>query len=193
MKNFKAYHFSFIPLTFFLTTCHFWNFYPDTDDPGLSRFTSRGYNVASSYINGRTFRNTGFYRPLLHKDSSGNTIDTLVFSWGLYQNDSVRVRSNYENISFLMPVSQLFNKTNLLGFSGQRFLNSVPLTIQDTSLNKITGIATLYFVSVSEVVFSGSNEKFIKLSGLFNGNIGDSVTISKGRFDFEVNENSLNF
>ncbi len=191
MKNFKSFHLSFIPLVF-LTTCHFWNFYPDSDDKGLSRFTSRGYNVASNYINGRPFTNTGPYYPLLHKDSTGSSMDRLVFTWGLHQNDTVRVRSGYNNISFLMPVPQSFNKTNLLALNGQRFLNSVPLTIQDSSMKILTGIGTLYFVSVSEVLFA-SNDKYIKLSGLFDGNIGDSVIITKGRFDFEISEKELNF
>jgi hypothetical protein len=192
MKNFKTFHLLFISV-FLLTKCNFWNFYPDPDDKGLSRFTSRGYNIATSYVNGRSFVNTGSYSPLLYKDSTGSSIDTLRLTWGLYPNDSVRTVSAYRNISFLMPVSQSFNKTNLLAFNGQRFLNSVPLTIQDTSLNTMTGIATLYFVSVSEVVFSDSNDKYIKLSGLFDGNIGDSVIITKGRFDFELSEKTLNF
>lgn len=191
MKNLKAFHFSFIPL-FFLTTCHFSVFYPDTDDRGLSRFTSRGYNVASAYINNRPFRNTGPFAPLLHKDSTGNPVDTLVFTWGLYPNDTVRVTSAYNNISFVMPVPQSFNKTSLLAFNGQRFLNSIPVTIQDTSMKTLSGMGTLYFVSVTEGLFD-SNEKYIKLSGLFDGNIGDSIIITKGRFDFQISEKTLNF
>lgn len=191
MKNFKSFHLAFIPL-FFLTTCNIWNFYPDADDPGLSRFTSRGYNIASSYINGKSFINTGSYNPLLHKDSTGNAVDTLLFNWALFPNDVGYSRSAYNNISFLLPVSQSFNKTNLLAFNGLRFLNSIPLTIQDSSMKIITGTGSLYFVSVSEST-TGSNQKYIILSGLFDGNIGDSVMITKGRFDFEIDENSLNF
>ncbi len=190
MKKFKTLHLSFIPLVF-LTTCHIWNFYPDPDDKGLSRFTSRGYNQASNYINDRPFVNNGFV-PLLHKDSTGNSMDTLLFSWGLFQNDT-GVRSRYNKLSFQMPVPSIFNKNNFIAFNGKRFL-SVPLTIQDTSMKTMTGDATLYFVSVSEEVASSDpNIKFIKLSGLFNGNIGDSVMITKGRFDFEVSESTLNF
>lgn len=190
MKYFKTLHLSFIPL-FFLTTCHFSSFYPDPDDQGLSRFTSRGYNVASSYINAVPFRNEGSYYPLLQKDSTGNSIDTLRFTWALHLNDSGRVIRSFDTISFLLPVSQSFNKTNLLAFSGQRFLNSVPVTLQNSSSKTISGMGTLYFVSVSEGLLS--DQKYIKLSGLFDGNIGDSVLITKGRFDFEINENSLNF
>ncbi|MEO8821253.1 MAG: hypothetical protein ABI374_10455 [Ginsengibacter sp.] len=192
MKYLKTLRFSFIPL-FFLTTCHgTWPFYPDTNNPGLSRFTSRGYNIASSYINGRPYVNNGSYYPLLQKDSSGNAVDTLQFQWDLYSRDSKNMTAGYKNISFLLQVPASFNKTNFIAFNGQRFLNSVPFTIQDTSLNTLSGIGTLYFVSVTEDL-SYSNEKYIKLSGLFDGNIGDSISITKGRFDFEIQENSLNF
>jgi hypothetical protein len=184
MKNFKRFHLSIIPLVF-LTTCHIWNFYPDTDDPGLSRFTSRGYNVSTSYINGSTYMNTGSFDPLLYKDSTGNSVDTLRFSWSLASN-------SFNYISFLLPVPQSFNKTSLLAFNRQRFLNSVPITLRDSSFKTITGLGSLYFVSVTE---SGSDpaQKYIKLSGLFDGNIGDSVNITKGRFDFEIKESTLNF
>jgi hypothetical protein len=68
----------------------------------------------------------------------------------------------------------------------------VPVTLTDTSQNKLSGVATLYFVTVTEVMES-SNQKYIKMSGLFDGNIGDSIFISKGRFDFEIDEGRLNF
>ena len=190
MKHFKILHLSFIPL-FFLTECHVWNFYPDPNDPSLSRFTSRGYNIASSYVNGISYLSNGTYNPLLHKDSTGTSIDTLQFTWPLYNNDPY-IHTVYTNISFLLPVPQSFNKANFLTFNGQRFMNSVPFTIQDTSSKTVSGMGTLYFVTVSEVV-SSANQKFIKLSGLFDGNIGDSVLVTKGRFDFEIDENTLNF
>ena len=190
MKHFKPFHLLFI-MVFLLTKCNSWNFYPDADDPGLSRFTSRGYNVATNYINDRPFKNTG-HDPILFKDSTGNSVDTLRFTWELYANDTPRATFAYNNISFLLPVPASFNKTNLLAFDRQRFLNSVSVTLRDSLFKTITGSGSLYFVSVTE---SGSDpaEKYIKLSGLFNGNIGDSVTITKGRFDFEIKENTLNF
>ena len=191
MNYSKNFHLFFIPLVF-LTTCHVSNFYPDPDDPGLSRFTSRGYNVASTYIDGKPFVNTGSFYPILQKDSTGNTIDTLHFKWDLHPNDTTFENSAYESISFLMPVPSSFNKTNLMAFNGQRFSNSVPVTLKDSSMRNFSGIATLYFVSVSETNYS-STQKYIKLSGLFDGNIGDSIYITKGRFDFEIYEDDLNF
>lgn len=192
MKIFKTLHLSFIPLVL-LTTCNsYWSFYPDQDDRGLSRFTSRGYNVASNYINGNSFSIMGGNNIFLQKDSSGNAIDTLKLSWGLYPNDYGPKVYSYKNISFNLPVSSSFDKNNLLALKGTKFLNSVPVTLLDSSLNILSGTGTLYFVAVSEQVFA-SDQKNIKLSGLFDGNIGDSVRITKGRFDFSIDEKDLNF
>lgn len=177
---------------FFLSTCEYSNFYPDPGNPGLSRFTSRGYNVATSYINERPYANTGISYTLLYKDSSGNPVDTLKFAWEVYPNDSLRLSPAFDSIAFLIPVPQFFNKMNLLAFNGQRFLNSVPVTLQTSSSKILSGKGTLYFVAVSEDL-SYPPQKYIRLSGLFDGNIGDSVFITKGRFDFQVDERSLNF
>lgn len=177
------------------TECHRNSFFPDPDDPGLSRFTSRGSYIATAYINDAPFVNVGSYYPLLQKDSSAGSIDTLKFAWSLYPSDLGNHKSIYQNISFLLPISSSFNKNDLLSLNGQRLLNSVGVVvqeIQDTSLKAISGTANLYFVSVKEDL-SYPPQKYIRLSGLFDGNIGDTVLITKGRFDFEVNENNLNF
>ncbi|MDQ6902886.1 MAG: hypothetical protein M3139_07740 [Bacteroidota bacterium] len=177
---------------FMATECRRNYFFPDPDDNGLSRFTSRGYNVATAYINDKPLVNVASYFPLLQKDSSGNSIDTLKFAWALYPSDLLNHNSIYQNISFQIPVSSTFSKSDLLAFNGQRFLNPTAVVINQGSSNSISGSANLYFVSVTEDISSAS-QKYIKLSGLFDGNIGDSVHITKGRFDFEVNENNLNF
>lgn len=192
MKSLKALRISLFPI-FFLTTCHgIWNFYPDTNDPGLSRFTSRGYNIASCYIKGKAHVNNGSFYPVLQKDSSVNSIDTLQFKWPLFVHDTANIFTAYTDIAFLLTVPKSFDKTNLLEFNGQRFLNSVPVTLTDTSQKKFSGVATLYFVTVTEAL-ERSNRKYIKMSGLFDGHIGDSIVIAKGRFDFEIYEGSLNF
>lgn len=174
---------------FMATQCNRSTFFPDPDDPGLSRFTSRGTNVASAYINNDPYlAYASNYNTLLSKDSTGNSIDTLKFALDL----SPHSGAIYQNISFQIPVSATFNKSDLLAFNGQRFLNPTRVVIKDISLNSISGSANLYFVSVTENL-SFPPQKYIRLSGLFNGNIGDSVNITKGRFDFDVNENNLNF
>ncbi len=135
------------------TECRRDNFFPDPDDPGLSRFTSRGYGIATNYINGKSFINTGGNFPLLQKDSTGSSTDTLTFKWTVFPNDFDRYNGSvYQNISFLLPVSQSFNRNDLLAFSGQRFLNSAVAVqiLQDSLLKTISGSSNLYFVSITE-------------------------------------------
>jgi hypothetical protein len=190
------YYIILIGIPFLMSTeCRRNSFFPDPDDPGLSRFTSRGYNTATAYINGGPLINIGSYYPLLQKDSSGSSIDTLKFAWPLYPSDLLNHGSIYHDISFLLPISSSFSKNDLLAFNGKKISNSISVVIQeiqDTSLKAISGTANLYFVSVIEDL-SFPPQKYIRLSGLFDGNIGDTVLITKGRFDFEVDENSLNF
>jgi hypothetical protein len=135
------------------TQCGRNSFFPDPDDPGLSRFTSRGYNVATAYINDGPFVNVGSYYPLLQKDSSGSSIDTLKFAWSLYPSDLLNHNSIYQGISFLLPISSSFSKNDLLAFNGKKISNSISVVIQeiqDSSLKAISGTANLYFVSVNE-------------------------------------------
>lgn len=179
---------------FIYTECRRNYFFPDPDNSGLSRFTSRGYNIATNYINDMPVKNIGGY-PLLLKDSSASPIDTLKFTWSLYPSNTPQDYSIYKSISFLIPIPLSFNKNDLLAFNQQRFLNLTHVVIQelqDSSLKAIVGAANLYFVSVNEDL-SYPPQKYIRLSGLFDGNIGDTVLITKGRFDFELNESDLNF
>ena len=189
MYHFRSIHLIFLSL-FLLTKCNSIGFFPDPDDQGLSRFTSRGYNVATEYINGLPYSSLGAYYPLLRKDNALSSTDTLRFKWGLNSGNNPNVRSLYDTISFMLPVSQTFNKANLLGYNGQRFVNAIPFILKGTS-GIIAGKATLYFVTVTSE--TSYNEKYVKLSGLFDGNIGDTVLVTKGRFDFEIQESQLNF
>ncbi|MGN6247677.1 MAG: hypothetical protein ACTHNG_04935 [Ginsengibacter sp.] len=190
MKTLRKLRFSFFPL-FFLMTCN-WGLppHPDPDDPGLYVLTSHGSHVASCYINDKPFANTNFY--ILQKDTGANSITTLKLSWQLMVHDSVFENTPYDSISFSLPVPASFNQTDLLKLDGQRFLNSVPVILNDTLQHKLSGIGTLYFVSVKENA-GYNNDKYFVLSGLFDANIGDSIFVSKGRFDFEFNPGSLNF
>lgn len=191
MYHFKSIHLIFLSL-FLLTKCNSIGFYPDPDDQGLSRFTSRGYNVATEYINGLPYSNLGAYYPLLRKDNAVSSTDTLRFTWRLNSDNNPNAGSLYDTISFMLPVSPTFNKENLLGYNGQRFLNTIPFVLKSASSGILAGNATLYFVAVTSET-STYNEKYIKLSGLFDGNIGDTVLVTKGRFDFEIQESQLNF
>lgn len=190
MNYFKNFYIALIPLVFLTTKCQFSNFFPDTDDPGLSRFTARGYNVASVYINEKPFRQLGDEFRMLEKDSSGNPTDTLHFSLRLFPNDGSNVSQEPWYLSFQVPVPPSFNVNNLLAFNDRRFENTIPVSLRNFR-NTSFGTSTLYFVSVTEVT-SPSNEKYVKLSGLFEGKT-DSAEFTKGRFDFQVAEKDLNF
>src|SRR5579862_5558046 len=71
-------------------TCKRQNLYSDIDDPGLSRFTSYGYNTATEYINGSPYINpfsvfSGNNLASVQKIITTTSLDTLSISWRLGQ------------------------------------------------------------------------------------------------------------
>src|SRR5689334_24589813 len=77
------------------------NFFEDPDDPGLSRFTSRGYDVVSAYVNSDPWTNQfstlrGPAHAIIHLDSTAATRDTLYITWqGSFGKDSVLVINDW--------------------------------------------------------------------------------------------------
>ena len=198
MKQFKYLYITTIFL-FFIAGCAKRNFFPDTDDPGLSLLTSHGYNVASNYINGQPYVNPfGFLNgnslPFLEKIVTNNALDTLSLSWPIELNSSSQVNNSmYQRIFLLIPIPKSFTQNDFSSMSGTRLLNTN--TVQIQSYFNYPGIssgnANVYFVKIGADILN--NSKYIKISGLFDGNIGDSILITKGRFDFEINADNLNF
>lgn len=195
----KRYQFLFIILVFF-ASCGKRNFFPDQDDPGLSLLTAHGFNIASNYINGQPYVNPfggilrGNYLPLLQKVASTDILDTLSLSWPIEPNDGTSIpNSKYYFISLLLPVSKSFNKQDFLSFNGQRFASdSARIYLQTNNFNnRLWGKGNLYFVEIKPDDLINPNSYII--SGLFDGNIGDSILVTKGRFDFRIAINSLNF
>lgn len=184
-----------------LAGCAKRNFFPDEDDPGLSLLTSHGYNIVTNYINGKPyinpFRNTfrGNYLPVLQKIVTGSTYDTLSLSWLIQPKDSsTSYNSPYQSISLLIPVPKTFTKSDFLQMSSNRFLNTNKIQIQSyfsPGLNQLSGKANIYFVEITTDSLNYTN--YLSMTGLFDGNIGDSILITKGRFDFEINADRLNF
>jgi hypothetical protein len=181
------------------TSCAKRNFYPDTDDPGLSRFTSYGFNVATEYINSVPYINPfnsvrGNYLPTLTKISTSGVFDTLSLSWQIVMNDATQTfNSDYSGICLLIPVSKTFDQNDFLAWNGQR-VDSNTAAIQTNSFYQpglFSGTANIFFVKIS-VDSSQIPKKYI-LSGLFNGNILNSAIITDGRFDFEFYANDFNF
>ena len=195
----KRYQFLFIILIF-SASCSKRNFFPDQDDPGLSLLTAHGFNIASNYINGQPYINPfggilrGNYLPVLKKVASTNVLDTLSLSWQIEPNDGTSIsNSKYTSIILFFPVSKSFNKQDFLSLNGGRFTSDTArIYLQTNSFNNpLRGIANLYFVEIKPDDLITPNDYII--SGLFDGNIGDSILVTKGRFDFRIAINRLNF
>lgn len=176
------------------------NFFPDQDDPGLSLLTSNGYNIASNYIDGQPYVNPfgGIlrrnYLPVLQKVPSTDILDTLSLSWRIVPNDGTSLsNAKYTSITLYSPVSKSFNKGDFLALNAQKLTSSsTRIYVQTNSFNNpLRGIANLYFVEIKPDNLINPTSYII--SGLFDGNIGDSVLITKGRFDFRIEINTLNF
>lgn len=195
-----------ICFTILLLGCSKRNFFPDQDDPGLSRFTSRGYNIAAMYINNVPYINT-FKKPIfggvvntvptvtLLRTSSDN--DTLAISWQIEVNDSSNFYNNpYYSVSLLMPVQKNFTSGNFIGMNGQRFAsntNAIALNSYSNNPASLTGKSNIYFVNIQYTDSSANSTRSYSFSGLFDGNIGDSILITKGRFDFKIDASQIRF
>lgn len=186
-----------------LAGCAKRNFFPDEDDPGLSLLTSNGFNIASSYINKvpyiNPYHNTIFginnYLPTLRKIITNSAFDTLSLSWQIEPNDSSLIyNAKYQSITLLIPVPKIFTQNDFLLLNGQRFSsNTNKINIQSNYylFNQLSGTSNIYFVEIKKD--NSVDPKNYIISGLFDGNIGDSILITKGRFDFEIGAGSLNF
>jgi hypothetical protein len=202
----RNYQTLLVCLTILLIGCGKRNFFPDEDDPGLSRFTSRGYNIATMYINNVPYINP-YKKPLfggiinitptINLISTNSTFDTLDISWKIEINDSSdSYNQPYHSISLLMPVSKNFTLHNFLAMSGQRFAsntNAIALNSFSTYFDTLTGKSNIYFVNIKYVDSSATSTRSYSLSGLFDGNIGDSILVTKGRFDFSIDADKVNF
>lgn len=193
-------------LAFILGGCGKRNFFPDEDDSGLSRLTSRGYNIATMYINNVPYINTysttifggiSNSMPIVTLISTNSTFDTLNISWQIEINDrSNSFNQPYYSVSLLMPVQKNFTSADFLAMDGQRFaantnaiaLNSV-YNISDTFYQQ----ANIYFVNLKYMSSSATSTNYYSFSGLFNGNIGNTISITKGRFDFKIDASQVKF
>ncbi len=186
-----------------LTGCAKRNFFPDMDDPGLSRFTAYGFNIATAYINGDAFINPfrGSFRgnalPTLSKISTSGTNDTLSLSWQIVLNNDPSLPYNgaYQDISLIIPVPRSFNQDDFLQWNAKRFAaNSTGINLNsfNSSTGFFSGTSNIYFVQISRDNSNAASLTY-QISGLFDGNIGDSILITKGRFDFKIPASSLNF
>ena len=186
--------------------CEKRNFFPDEDDPGLSRLTSRGYNVATMYINKIPYINL-YQKPLfggitnrvptINVISTNSAFDTLQISWEIEINDSSNSYNGpYHSISLLIPVSKNFTAHDFLAMSGKRLpfdSNTITLNSFDNYSDTLAGKSNLYLVNIRYNLPLNSSTGTYSLSGLFSGNIGDRILITKGRFDFEIDADKVKF
>lgn len=181
-----------------LCSCGKRNFYPDPDDPGLSILSSYGFNIASVYINKVPYVNPykkgiigGIvnYAPTLRKTQTNSALDTVSLTWLISKNDnSTGYNSSYQNISLLIPVPKSFSLNDFIALSGKRFpANANAIAVNSFFNPSNPGTSNLYFINIS------LDTTALSFSGLFDGKIGDSIVISKGRFDFKIDKNTINF
>ena len=196
----------FCCLSLTMMSCGKRNYFPDPDDRGLSRLTSRGYNIITMYINNVPYINP-YRRPLFGGISNtlptittkitNNDSVTLQISWQIEINDtSVSYNQPYHSISLLIPVSKSFRAHDFLSMNGQRFspgTNGIAINYPDNYLDSLAGKSNLYFIDIKYKTLGDGSRHSYSFSGLFDGNIGDSILITKGRFDFEIDADKINF
>jgi hypothetical protein len=179
------------------------NFFSDQNNPGLSRFTDYGYNIASNYINNVAYTNPylpeGNALPVVYKTVTTSQFDTLTISWQIAPDTAVQYNffPQYTQISILLPINKNFSGNDFLALDGQRFpANTCTLNLlQQNSFSEDTllaGTANIYFVKMGLGTADNSPGQLM-FSGLFSGNIGDSIIVGNGRFDFSISVTSLNF
>lgn len=194
----------FITITLF-TTCTPKPFFEDPSDPGLSRFTSRGYDAGSAYINGAAwltgYSSFGGFDAAIEVDTNLVGKDSLYLSFiGEYPEPLLTPQPAWRNYSQLMlalPVKKNFTRNDFLGWNGKVFpadTTFVTLYLSNgfppISPDHISGTGKIYFTRIYSI---NDPQLLLGISGLFEGKIGDSVTVSKGRFDFQLPEFAVSF
>lgn len=189
--------------------CNKRNFYPDPNNPGLSLLTSRGFDIMSTYINEIPFVNTYhgslFSGAILNspvlimKIHTSAVLDTLSIFWTIQPGDNSYTGAflDYNFLNILIPVPKAFSASAFLAWNGARFTTNsgTGVTIRlnndylpDSASNDTAGI---YFIQIVPVGSDTSGEYYF--SGIFEGNIGNSISITKGRFDFMIDPSQIQF
>ena len=80
--------------------------------------------------------------------------------------------------------------------NGKRFspdTNAIAVNYQYNYLETIAGKSNVYFIDIKYSNPGTGSKSTYSFSGLFDGNIGDSILITKGRFDFEIDADQIQF
>lgn len=183
------------------------DFFPDANNPGLSRFTSRGYDIVSAYIDDTAYANPtvpfslftfGNSPVLIYMIHTNTAFDTLHISWNIaYSDTTIKNAAPYDSLFLLIPVSKPFTENDFLALQGKRFTEDSTTNISirlNSYFNTVTptGPAGVYFVKIDSVPGNTVPAEY-SFSGLFEGNIGNNIQITKGRFDFYIDPSQINF
>lgn len=192
MKNIRKFTLSFFVLIAF-SGCLKQRFLPDPHNPGLNRLTDKQTNTGTCYINDVPYINywpeSGFslgwgpsHFPQLSRVISANAPDSIDLSWRIGKRVNEKfIQGDYNDIIIRVPALQGATLGNFLSWNGKRFSsNECSLYMNYYSLK---GTANIYFVKIST---RQNDSSFLNISGLFDGNVGDSIIIKKGRFDYVV-------
>lgn len=182
-------------MSLLLGSCLKQRFFPDPFDPQLSRLTDSRYQTGTCYINGDVYINdwpeSGFSigRPGLPYPSLRRTrtqgADSMDLSWKLMLKEKNTIRpGTYYTISLRMPVRPGFTVSDIQTLEGLRFASGQGRIYLDH--DRLSGSGGIYFIKVRPDTSGSVPHAFFYMSGIFEGDIGDTIQVKKGRFDFVV-------
>jgi len=179
-----------------LPCCHKSNFFEDPNHSGLSRFTNRGYDVASAYINNQPWVSgfsayNGPAPPAIYLDTTSTQQDTLYIQWqGDYSSNPVYPSFYWSYVTMSIPVKKNFTLNDFLSWNNKIFdSTTVTISLDDRpvgpgwSSSGFVGKGKIYFIRIEPRPVPGVDFRF---SGLFEGKIDATFVISEGRFDYDV-------
>lgn len=192
-------------LTLFLSSCTPKPFFEDPSDPELTRFTNRGYDAGAAYINDKAwvtgYSSVGGYDASILVDSNNLGKDSIYLSFqGEYKPTLSGVQPAwryYSQLLIALPVKKNFTRSDFLQWNGRLFpADTTQVTVYLSngfppfSPTFLRGTGKLYFTNIYSIT---QPQVLLGMAGLFEGKIGDSITISKGRFDFRLGESYTSF
>ena len=89
-----------------------------------------------------------------------------------------------------MLIPKTFTARDFVAMDGKRFssnTNKVLIDFPSNYSDRRIGPSNIYFIKIN------IDTSYLSFSGLFDGNIGDSIFITKGRFDFKIESDAVNF
>ncbi|RYY58492.1 MAG: hypothetical protein EOO05_16265 [Chitinophagaceae bacterium] len=147
--------------------------------------------------------NGGAARLDIYLQETSGQFDSLHINLpGQFATDALFAHGPWREAPFLrfsVPVKKNFTSNDFLAMAGKVFPQ--PGTMVTMSMGQqapsapdaasVSGTGKIYFVRLERAVTSDPQDEF-SFSGLFEGNIGDSILVSKGRFDYKLRDTDNN-